>query len=319
MADCSDLFQTFHERISLPSSKKEGLMQARDAIRDRIRKHFKQELNCKIPKFWIQGSYAMKTVVNPLDGEYDIDDGVYLQNLDRNKDKWPPTSTVHEWIYKAVKGHTDKEPVDKRACVRVIYSGRYHVDLPIYGESEELFYLAEKGENSWNESNPKGLTEWFKKEVELKGEQLRRVVRYLKAWADFKENTNGKMPSGLLLTVLAAYNHEKYQRDDTCMGATVKKIHTSVSTNFVVDNPVDNNEDLANRLTESQKETFKNLLSRLLVSAGTALKDDSRKKASETWQKEFGDRFPVADDPDKQRELLKTSAPALLKNDARSA
>ena len=78
-------------------------------------------------------------------------------------------------------------------------------------------------------------------------------------------------------------------------------------------------EDLASHLTESQKETFKDLVSKLLASAGKALKEDSRKKASETWQKEFGDRFPIGDDPEKKEELLKTSGPALLKNDARSA
>jgi hypothetical protein len=319
MADCSDLFQTFHDRIRLPSSKREYLMQARDAIRDRVRKHFKEEIKCKVPKFWIQGSYAMKTVANPLDGEYDIDDGIYLQNLDGDKEKWPSTSTVHNWVYKAVKGNTDKDPVDKRTCVRVIYSGKYHVDLPIYGENKGLFYLAEKGEKGWNESNPRGLTEWFKNEVGAKGEQLRRFVRYLKAWADFKGKNNGEMPSGLLLTVLGAYSYEKHDRDDTCVGGTVRNIYANVSTNFVVYNPVDYKEDLANHLTESQKETFKDLLSKLLASAGKALKEETRKKASETWQKEFGDRFPIGDDPDKKKELLVTSAPALLKNDARSA
>jgi len=145
------------------------------------------------------------------------------------------------------------------------------------------------------------------------------MVRYLKAWADFKETNNGKMPSGLLLRVLVAYNYQSHDKDDTCVGGTVKSIYTSVSTNFVVYNPVDFKEDLASHLTESQKETFKNLLSKLLVSAGKALKEDSNKKASETWQKEFGDRFPIGEDPEKKKDFLITSAPALLKNDARSA
>lgn len=318
MADCSDLFQTFHDRIKLPPSKKEDLREARDGLRKRVRKHFKEQMKRNIPKFWIQGSFAMATIATPLDGEYDIDDGVYLQNLDGGKEKWPSTKTVHDWIYKAVDGHTDQDPVDKRTCVRVIYAGQYHVDLPIYGENNGQYYLAEKGEKGWNESNPRALTEWFKKEIETKGDQLRRFVRYLKAWADFKGKNNGKMPSGLLLTVLASYNYEKHDRDDTCVGGTIKNICASVTTNFVVYNPVDYKEDLASHLTESQKETFKDLLSKLLASAGKALKEDSKKKASETWQKEFGDRFPVGDDPER-KDFLVTSAPALLKNDARSA
>lgn len=318
MANCNDLFLEFYERIKLPPSKKEDLKRGRDALRSKIKKYFKEEMKCASPKFWIQGSYAMATVVNPLDGEYDIDDGVYLQNLDRDKSKWPPTSTVHNWICNAVKGHTAKDPVDKRTCVRVIYKG-YHVDLPIYGENTNIYYLAEKGDNGWNEGNPRALTEWFKKQVETRGEQVRRIVRYLKAWADFKQKNNGKMPSGLLLTVLVVYNYDKQERDDACFGGTVRNISTNVGSNFVVYNPVDPKEDLASHLTNSQKQTFKDLLSKLLVSSGKALKEDSKKTASETWQKEFGDRFPLGDDPGKKKDFLITSAPALLKNDARSA
>lgn len=319
MADCHDLFQEFYDRIKLPSFKKEDLKKGRDALRKKIKKYFREEMKCNSPWFWIQGSYAMATTINRLDGEYDIDDGIYLQNLEGDKSEWPSTITVHNWVYNAVKGHTDKEPVDKRTCVRVIYSGDYHVDLPIYGENKGTYYLAEKGPKGWNESDPKALTEWFKNEVEAKGEQLRRIVRYLKAWADFKEKNNGKMPSGLFLTVLAVYHYEKHERDDTGFGGTVKNMYANVSANFVLYNPVDPNEDLASHLTESQKNTFKDLLSKLLVNAGKALKEDSKKKASETWQKEFGDRFPVGDDPGKKKDFLVTSGPALLKNDARSA
>jgi hypothetical protein len=82
MANCDDLFQTFDENISVSSARKKTLRKSRNAIRDRIRKHFKEELKVTVPKFHGQGSYSMDTLVNPLDGcDYDIDDGVYLQHL----------------------------------------------------------------------------------------------------------------------------------------------------------------------------------------------------------------------------------------------
>jgi hypothetical protein len=131
--------------------------------------------------------------------------------------------------------------------------------------------------------------------------------------------SNAKSHAGFRLTVLVAYNYDKQERDDTCFGGTVRNIYANVGSNFVVYNPVDPKEDLASHLTDSQKEAFKDLLSKLLVSAGKALKEDSTKRASETWQKEFGDRFPIGDDPGKKKDVLITSAPALLKDDARSA
>ena len=43
MANCHDLFQDFYRKIELASSKKDYLKQARDAVRDKIRKYFKME------------------------------------------------------------------------------------------------------------------------------------------------------------------------------------------------------------------------------------------------------------------------------------
>lgn len=76
----------------------------------------------------------MKTTVNPINGnEYDLDDGVYLSGYsDVDQDSWPSPSTVHSWIKSAVDGHTQKSPVDKDTCVRVVYEAGYHIDYPIY-------------------------------------------------------------------------------------------------------------------------------------------------------------------------------------------
>ncbi len=41
MADLQSEFNTFHDRITLTSSKKDSLRKARNALRDKIRKHFR--------------------------------------------------------------------------------------------------------------------------------------------------------------------------------------------------------------------------------------------------------------------------------------
>ena len=81
MADLHSEFKIFHDSIALNSSKKESLRKSWDAIREKIRKHFRDQLKVNVPKFRGQGSYAMGTTVNPLDSEFDIDDGIYLQHL----------------------------------------------------------------------------------------------------------------------------------------------------------------------------------------------------------------------------------------------
>ena len=107
MAELSKEFNNFHDRIVLGNGQKESLRKSRNAIRDRIRKYFKEIIKITSPRFYMQGSFAMGTTVIPLDGEFDIDDGVYLQHLDESDNSnWPVPDTVHQWIVKATGGHT---------------------------------------------------------------------------------------------------------------------------------------------------------------------------------------------------------------------
>lgn len=293
MADLRSEFRTFHDRIALTSGKKSALRKSRDAIRARIRSHFSESLKLKVPKFLGQGSYAMGTTVNPLDGEFDIDDGVYLQHLD-NKDnsKWPTPETVHSWLVKAADGHTNEKPVDKQRCVRVQYAGQYHLDLPPYAELNVEYMLAEKGSRGWHRSDPLGLTLWFRETVKLRGEQLRRIVRYLKAWADFQSGRRGKMPSGLILTVLAVENYRGDERDDLCLANTVRSILAATAQVLHVYNPIDSEEELTARLSPEQKARFQEAISALASDAAAAVETEDSEKASKLWRMQLGDRFP---------------------------
>ena len=318
MADCSDLFNKFQEEISLNESKKDYLKQARDAIRNRIKNYFIKEKEYIPPKFWIQGSYKMLTIINPLNGEYDIDDGIYLQNINTDdKDNWPKPETVHDWICQSVKRHTQENPIDKRTCVRVIYLGKYHVDLPIYGIFKGETYLAEKGEKGWHLSNPKALIDWFTEQVKQNGDQLRKIVRYFKAWADFQtKSKNKKLPSGLILTILATESYENREKDDATFSRTVRNIYQKILNSFVIYNPVDKEEIPSDHLTDTQKEDFKLLIFNLLDSANQALEENSKKEACKIWRKEFGERFTNCDNIE---DKLVTSSPALIRDDSRSA
>src|ERR1044072_3621863 len=125
MANLHNEFQTFHKNVALSQAQKESLRQSRDAIRGRIENYFKEKLKVEVPKFHAQGSFAMETTVNPLAGEFDLDDGIYLQHLDRyDKSNWPRPETVHSWIVEATDGYTNEKPIDKSTCVRVRYAGR---------------------------------------------------------------------------------------------------------------------------------------------------------------------------------------------------
>jgi len=293
MANLHSEFITFHDRVAFTSAKKESLRTARNAIRELIRKYFRENLKVTIPKFLGQGSYSMGTTVNPLDGEFDIDDGVYLQHLDENDDsEWPTPDTIHRWLVQATVGHTNENPLDKRTCVRLRYAGQYHVDLPSYGQLNGEYLLAEKGVKGWHRSDPLSLTVWFREHIKEQGEQLRRVVRYLKAWADFQSGRRSKMPSGLILTVLAVQKFKADERDDVSLSGTATTIFYAVYPIFCVNNPVDPTEELTTRLTDEQKARFQDAVLDLAIRGAKAIDADDREESSKLWRSQLGDRFP---------------------------
>lgn len=302
MANLHAEFGTFHDKIKLANGKRDSLKEARDAIRERIRKHFREKLELTAPKFHGQGSYMMRTTVNQLNGEFDIDDGVYLQHLDESDDSdWPTPATVHRWLVEATAGHTKEKPIDKQTCVRVQYAGQYHVDLPAYAKLNGAYLLAVKGDKGWCPSDPKALTVWFIDRVKARGEQLRKIVRYLKAWADFQTGRRGKMVNGLILTVLASNNFYASERDDISLAETVKAISEAVKPVFEVRNPVDVTEKLTDRLTDVQEKRFQDAISDLAKDGADAVAAEDREEAAKLWRRQLGDRFPAVEEEEEKQ------------------
>ncbi len=294
MADLHYEFGIFHERIALSPVAKAALLSARDAIRQRVGNYFRDILQVRTPRFLDQGAYAVDTMVNPLDGEYGIDNGVYLRHLDiRDDSRWPAAATVHQWILNATNGRKHEKPVDKRACVRVRCPGQYHVDLTAYAVLNGQYRLAKKDAAKWPRSDPLALIECFRSHINLHGEQLRRIVHYFKAWADFQSKGDGKMASGLILVVLAASFFQKHKKDDVAFAKTLLVISKAVSSICYVLNPVDISEELTARLSHAQKTRFKDAVNAAAEDAKQAITLKDHHKASKLWRKQLGDRFPL--------------------------
>jgi len=303
MMDASRLFSEFDSAIRLSESKIQKLEKARDALREKIRKYF-EEHEWETPKFHSQGSFPLRTNLNPIkkkteDGdikeEYDLDDGVYI--ICSEKERKQP-ATYHDRIYNAVDGHA-KSVMDKATCVRVVYADGHHIDLPCYwlAKNGDTPQLAHKSKG-YIESDPRAFKKWVDSKISdvNSGGQLRRTIRYLKAWKDFREtqNVSLRLPSGFILTILACQNFAKDSREDLAFKNTVQQILDSLDYNFSCYRPtVPTDEDL---LEVYSKEVVLGEFAKMLDRAEKALEADSEISASEYWRKIFGDRFPLGKD-----------------------
>lgn len=307
MADLHSTFIEFDGIIKLSSTKKDSLRKSRNAIREDIKKYFDENRDNHTVNSKGQGSFLMNTIIQPISGEYDVDDGVYIFG---KEDDRPTVQTAHNWILKAVENRTSSTPQDKNTCVRVIYKGDYHVDLPIYykiEKTEETFFDTDDTPQlahltkGWIESDPYAFKLWFDDEAKDKP-QLKRIIRYLKAWSDKKQNDNTSLrfPSGLIFTILASNYLIEDNRDDIALLETLKSIQSKIDdrkflwASYSCYRPtVDENENLLDRYSaETTKNNFLDALDSFIKSGEQAVELESEKDACAKWQKHLGNRFP---------------------------
>lgn len=287
-----DTFENFHTLIRIDHTKKTSLLSNKTALRNKIKNHFISKGRSK-PKFFIQGSMDnnVSTGINPMNEDYDIDDGVYLQGISTN-DITP--ETAHKWIYNAVLGHTQSTE-DKTKCVRVNYANNEkHVDLPIYIEENRTSFLAIKGKG-WIENKPKEISEWFKSQKDDKGTDFRKAIRFLKAWKDKRENENSTLQlfGGFQLSILVSeYFPDSYDNDlEKLFYLTVKNINDNLYYHPPLKNPVDYWQDTLEYYSESRINTFKDEFQKLYDKVEDAFSEKDIDKKYEKWGKIFGRRF----------------------------
>jgi len=259
----------------------------------------------------------------------DLDDGVYLPMTFVKLTKRPSTasqiffSAAEQALTPLVKKKEWTMDSGKATCIRIEISGRAHVDVPLYAIPDEEFILlraslesrgfdsiseavtkaeldvwtalprdsvllAHRKEN-WKKSDPRPLRDWFVGEVEVKGDQLRRIVRYLKAYRDWRWPEGG--PTSILLMATAVPLFEaQHGRDDLALLNVAAGMAKSLRAG--VANPTDENESLTERLGAEKVEEAAVAFEGFEKFLRGALECSNPEQAC-TWMIEkFGNRFP---------------------------
>lgn len=290
MANCHNLFLDFHEEICIGKKKNERMANSKDGLRSRIRKWFKDNHPEYEPRFFIQGSYKMKSGIRTKEDICDLDDGIYFF---REPDV--TATTLQGWIWDAVSGYTATSPEHRKKCIRSIFAGDYEIDNPVYYKVDGQPYRIAVKNNGWEDSDPKAMVDWFNKRKDKDGKLVRDIM-YLKGWCDNKRN---KMPSGLAMTILASNAKEKIvlnDRDDITLKDILKEIKKTLDTKFECIVPAVPNDDLFGNYDNTRQNNFLNALNGFIKDAEDALKEENQLNASKLWRAHLGDRFPKGED-----------------------
>lgn len=324
MANLQRYFEQFHEKIRADYEMNKTLREKKDIILNRIRKHLKENDRPGFDEL-LQGSYRMKTGVNPIaELEYDIDVGLRFSFKETEYD----AKTVRRWVFEAVDGHTDKVE-EMGPCIRVTYaSGGYHVDLVVYcvwtdAFGTEQFRLGHKTEG-WRPAEPIKLLDHVKarrkpfegtEDTSTSTDQFRRVVRYQKRWNDVAiPLERSDKPTGLAFTLVACERLSPHKSieddpDDRSALARVARQAGSVVGRLTAKKPTPEYEDMFGRLSEAEMSKLKDRFIKLADVLDEAGRTVDVREACKKIREVLGDDFPA---PDPEDTAKKSSAPAVI-------
>jgi hypothetical protein len=198
------------------------------------------------PDIFAQGSLRLDTTVRPLSHtEFDLD----LVCLVQISDQVSPAA-VYDLLLRRMRAHGtyDKIIVEMPRCIRLDYSGDFHLDIvpavpdPACRPGETCMKIPDRPKRRWRDTNPKGYSGWFevqcaKRRLVEKAARfsanadveplrdpapaymkppLRLSVQLFKRWRDLAfEGREHLAPSSIVLTTLSGtlYQGESHPTD----------------------------------------------------------------------------------------------------------
>lgn len=303
MHDCAKDVVAYHDdEVTLPQAERTAMRDRRNANRDRLEQRLEADEKPTPYEFIKQGSYAMLTMVQDNDNDYDIDDGVYFTQAslqdDEGNDMTP--ADAKKMVCEALKDKRfNRQPEVRDACVRIFYDEGYHVDMPVYRirDADGQFEIASGQE--WVVSRAADVEEWFDRQNqrlspdEENGRQFRRLTRDIKKFARSRKAWKNQIAAGFTITKLMSecYVPNAF-REDTALRDTVKAIYNRLRISLEVAHPI----TPGTKITKGPDDARTAFLRDQLKQALEDLKvlDDpacTRKKALAAWDKVFNTSF----------------------------
>lgn len=332
MFNCSEDVVAYHnDKVTLPQKDRDEMRVRRDANRTRLKNGLSKAEKPAPREFKSQGSYAMKTMTQHPEKDYDIDDGVYF---DKEKLVGPRGGDMtaleaRQMVRDALDdGSFKKAPEALKNCVRVYYDAGYHVDVPVYrriiekdifGTEQEHYELAS---SDWKRSDARDVTKWFEDENSSQspdsanGRQLRRMTRDIKKFAKSRSSWGGQILSGFGITKLVTECYKKNSgREDTALYDTMKSMRDRLLINLVVVHPVTPNETITHGADDPKARFLREKLSDALGWLAPLFEYDcTEEKARKCWDKVFSTTyFSERSKAESEKSCLATAAaPAIL-------
>ena len=266
------------------------------------------EIGAKIRGYDPQGSWAHETIIKPPDDvEFDAD---FLLVMDEVAD-WSPKRYLTEVHAALARDGTYKDMVKppKDRCVRVVYTGDYHVDIvPFVTLSDGRQVIVNGDTDEWEDTDPAGFTAWMKDKNDITSENLKRVIRllkYLRDHCDYFRRTRSVLLTAMVGSQVEAtkklFDPGYYSDLPTAFFHIVTDLNDWLQGNETMPTIVDPSgatDQYGNPITFDHRwdphiySAFRDKIATITANTKTAYQDDTSIEHSlELWQKVFGPDF----------------------------
>lgn len=288
-----DLLDKMAEEVQLDKTRQERMKSSYESIKDWIEedviffKPYKYDV-------YPHGSVRILTTVKPIGkDEFDLDIAIHL----KNNTPHTPQRIYDELKRRLSEHHLYKNMMElKNRCIRLKYSGDYHMDiLPGIQESEyddNRLKVPDRELGHWVSSNPRGYANWFigkanlvkesLLEKALKAEKLpndnfkmkkplQRAVQLIKRYRDiYFQNDDSYKTSSIILTTIAGLFYQGEESIFDTVDSIVKTIVNKVSQPYgrlKILNPVNQDEDFTDKWEQEPEyyEAFKKFTQHLYI------------------------------------------------------
>lgn len=184
-------FDTFlAKKVNLSQARLDQLDDRVGAI-DRFLSSGDDEISMRFVQSIPQGSYAHRTIINPVDDNDEFDADLLLE-LTEEPD-WSPKDYVEE-LYRVFRASTIyKGMVSRHArCVKVDYANEFHIDVVPYVERHGEHYITNRDDDEFELTNPEGFNEWLDEQNRTTGGRLVKIIRLMKYLRDYKNTFSVK-------------------------------------------------------------------------------------------------------------------------------
>jgi hypothetical protein len=251
-----------------------------------------------------QGSWAHRTIIRPVqpNDEFDADLLLLLEEVK----EWSASPREYIWSLRAA---FKRSPIyadmvrKKNRCVRIGYSNDCHIDVvPHVVLDTGRQVIVNSGDNTFEDTNPQGFTDWMKEKDDLANGNLRKIIRLMKYVRDSKQTFSA--PSVILTTLLGervqAWDERNRYADvpTTLLNLMLdlKAWLSLYSTMPLIEDPSCPGTNFNHRWDQDRYAGFRKWIGYYADRIEVAYKEEDKAKSLAAWQQVFGSGFqqPVA-------------------------